>query len=240
MKTIKKIATLLLMGSILICGTDFEVFAAAEELTREVNDEYKSCYEQDVHMNITEEEQYFEVYSDGRTIRWEAQKVDDAVYAETDCYIRKESPNIESTDEKLIPQGTEVHRVGLSPNGWDLVELDREIYFVWYSCLTEDAPASYNTWEPAYDASKFQSMGVINWNGYRWTYYSQRVLPGGGLKIPGRHVGAYGFVCDENEYIVLASTTVAYGTVVETPFGMYGKVYDSGCAYGVMDCYCDW
>lgn len=32
------------------------------------------------------------------------------------------------------------------------------------------------------------SMGVKNYNGQRETYYSQRILPGGGLKIPGRHV----------------------------------------------------
>ena len=140
MKTIKKITSLLLMASILLCGANFEVFAAAEEPTREVNDEYMTCYEQDVHMNIIEEEEYFDVYSDGRTIRWEAQKVDDAVYAATNCYIRKSSPNIYDTDEQLIIKGTEMHRVGLSPNGWDLVELNREIYFVWYSCLTEDQP----------------------------------------------------------------------------------------------------
>ena len=144
MKIMKRIATLFLMGSILICGTDFGVFAAAEEPTREIDDEYKTCYEQDVHMNIKEEEYYFEVYSDGRTIRWEAQKVDDAVYAANNCYIRKESPNANSTDEQLIPKGTEMHRIGLSPNGWDLVEIDREIYFIWYSCLTEEQPMEGN------------------------------------------------------------------------------------------------
>lgn len=158
MKTIKKIATLLLMGSILICGTDFEVFAAAEELTREVDDEYKTCYEQDVHMNIKEEEYYFEVYSDGRTIRWEAQKVDDAVYAANNCYIRKESPNINSTDEQLIPKGTEIHRIGLSPNGWDLVEIDREIYFVWYSCLTDEEPTT-GTYLGTYQLTAYEWTG---------------------------------------------------------------------------------
>lgn len=240
MKRMKKIASLILAASFLICGADFGVFAAEKEPTREVDDEYQTCYERDVNMNIDEEENYFEVYSDGRTIRWEAQKVDDAVYAGCDCYIRKHSPNIESTDETLIAKGTEVHRVGLSPNGWDLVELDQEIYFIWYSCLTEDKPTTGTTWTAAYDATNFKSAGVISWGGYRWTWYSQRVLPGGGLKIPGRHVGDYGFIYDENEYICLASTSVAYGTVVETPFGRYGKVYDSGCAKGVMDCYCDW
>jgi len=83
-------------------------------------------------------------------------------------------------------------------------------------------------------------MGVLNWNGWRWTYYSQRVLPGGGLNIPGRHVDADGYVCDENEYICLASSTLAWGTVVDTPFGKPGRVYDSGCAADVLDVYVDW
>ena len=240
MKKIKKIASLLMAG-ILICGANFDVFAAEkEEPTREVKDEYKTCYQQDVEMNITEEDEYFEVCSKGKTIRWEAQKVDDAVYAAIDCFARKKSPNADYKEETVLSAGTKVHRVGLSPNGWDLIEIDQEIYFMWYDCLVEEEPNAGIVGEAAYDATKFKSMGVINWNGYRWTYYSQRVLPGGGLKIPGRHVGTYGFVCDENEYICLASTTVPYGTVVETPFGMYGKVYDSGCAYGTMDCYCDW
>ena len=240
MKKIKKIASFVLVAGFLICGTNFDVFAAEKEPTREVDEYYQTCYEEDVNMEITETDEYFEVCSEGRTIRWEAQKVDDAVYAACDCFARKQSPNVNSTDETTLSEGTEVHRVGLSPNGWDIIEIDREYYFVWFSCLTEKQSTVTKAFEAAYNPSDFQWMGVINWNGYRWTYYSQRVLPGGGLNIPGRHVGEYGFVCDENEYICLASTSVPYGTIVETPFGMYGKVYDSGCAYGVMDCYCDW
>ena len=240
MKISKRIASLFLAG-FLICVTNFEVFAADNEPARIVDDEYKTCYEENVNMNIVEEEEYFDIYSDGRTIKWEAQKVDDAMYADCTFYARKKSPNINYTDEIIIEEGSQVHRIGLSPNGWDIIEINKEFYFVWYSCLTENEPKLPSaTWTPAYDANNFQSAGVISWGGYKWTWYSQRVLPGGGLKIPGRHVGAYGFICDENEYICLASTTVSYGTVIETPFGMYGKVYDSGCAYGVMDCYCDW
>ena len=237
MKTTKKIASLFLAG-FLLCGTNLNVFATGEE-TRKVDDEYKTCYEEDVHMNIKEDDEYLEVYSDGRTIRWEAQKVDDAVYAACDCYARKESPNINSTDEIVIDKGTQVHRVGLSPNGWDIIEIDREFYFIWFSCLTEEKPSEVYC-EKIFDAATFKYNGVINWGGYRWTYYSQRVLPGPGLNIPGRHVGEDGFVCDENEYICLASSDLAKGTVVITPFGKYGKVYDCGCASGTLDCYCDW
>lgn len=84
--------------------------------------------------------------------------------------------------------------------------------------------------------------GGVYWNpntGLKETWYSQRVLPGGGLNIPGRHVNEEGFVCDGDGYICLASSTYAKGTVVDTSRGI-GKVYDSGCAPGTIDIYTDW
>lgn len=99
---------------------------------------------------------------------------------------------------------------------------------------------SYSGSPRLYEPSDFSWMGVLNWNGWRWTYYSQRVLPGGGLNIPGRHVDADGYVCDENNYICLASSTLAWGTIVDTPLGKPGRVYDSGCAADVLDVYVDW
>ena len=97
-------------------------------------------------------------------------------------------------------------------------------------------PITYSEYTP-YD---FMSAGVIYWGNWRWTWYSQNVLPGGGLCIPGRHVDDMGYVCDENEYICLAATSLFKGTVVDTPFGKQGKVYDSGCAYGTIDTYVAW
>ncbi len=84
------------------------------------------------------------------------------------------------------------------------------------------------------------TMGVIYWGGYRYTWYSELVLAGGGLNIEGRHVDTDGFVCDGEGYICVASGSLAKGTVVNTPFGRYGKVYDCGCAYDVIDCYVHW
>ena len=77
------------------------------------------------------------------------------------------------------------------------------------------------------------------YTGLKETWYSQRVLPGGGLRIPGRHVNNEGFVCDEDGYICLASSTYAKGTIIETSRGI-GKVYDCGCAPGIIDLYVDW
>lgn len=86
--------------------------------------------------------------------------------------------------------------------------------------------------------SQMKFRGVVNYAGYRYTYYSQSVLPGGGLRIPGRHVEK-GCVVDEDGYICVASSTHPKGTIVPTPLVEFpkGKVYDSGCAYGTIDLY---
>lgn len=84
-----------------------------------------------------------------------------------------------------------------------------------------------------------RSKGVVYYNGHRETWYSQKVLPGGGLKIPGRHVDSRGLVCDGDGYICVASSDLAKGTIVETSLGT-GKVYDCGCPKNTIDIYCDW
>lgn len=84
--------------------------------------------------------------------------------------------------------------------------------------------------------SDFMFRGVVNWGGYRFTYYSQQVLPGGGLKIDGRHVNAGGYVSDGDGYIVLAGSA-PMGTVYETPFGYKGKIYDRGTTGNHLDVY---
>lgn len=83
------------------------------------------------------------------------------------------------------------------------------------------------------------SKGVVYYNGHRETYYSQKVLPGNGLNIPGRYVAGDGTVRDADNYICVASSDLAKGTIVETSLGT-AKVYDSGCASGTIDIYTNW
>lgn len=105
-------------------------------------------------------------------------------------------------------------------------------------------------YEPAYwqavdtadgiSASEFQWLGVVEDDGVRYTWYSQNVLPGGGLdelNANGRHVEG-GYVVDGDGYIAVASSDYEKGTVIETPFGT-AKVYDTGCASGTIDVYTD-
>ncbi len=84
-----------------------------------------------------------------------------------------------------------------------------------------------------------RSKGVVYYNGHKETWYSQKVLPGGGLHIPGRHVDENGLIRDGDGYICVASSDLPKGTLIETSLGM-AKVYDSGCASGTIDIYTDW
>lgn len=106
-------------------------------------------------------------------------------------------------------------------------------------CIVEDTVLQYD-YDAIYTPADFQNMGIIDWGGWCWTFYSQQAMPGEGLIIPGRHVDYNGYVCDENDYICLASSSLDKGTVVDTPFGKMGKVYDCGCLNYILDVYVDW
>lgn len=85
------------------------------------------------------------------------------------------------------------------------------------------------------------AKGAIYFNGHKETYYSQRVLPGYSLNIPGRHVADDGTVRDGNGYICVAANPsfMAKGSVLITSLGP-AKVYDSGCSHGIIDIYVNW
>ena len=83
--------------------------------------------------------------------------------------------------------------------------------------------------------------GTLNFNGHKETFYSEKVLPGNGLRIPGRHVADDGTIRDENGFICVAADPgfLAKGTILITSLGP-AKVYDCGCAYGTVDIYVNW
>ncbi len=84
-------------------------------------------------------------------------------------------------------------------------------------------------------------LGALFFNGHKETYYSEHVLPGGGLDIPGRHVADDGTIRDEDGYICVAADPefLPEGATVLTTLGP-AKVYDCGCAYGTVDVYVSW
>jgi len=85
------------------------------------------------------------------------------------------------------------------------------------------------------------SRGAQYFDGHKETYYSQNVLPGPGLNIPGRHVADDGTIRDGEGYISVAAdpSFMARGTTLMTSMGP-AKVYDTGCAYGTIDIYVNW
>lgn len=110
------------------------------------------------------------------------------------------------------------------------VERPLDLSFSLFEDTSGDKPAAL------YTLAQFMSSGVVNWGGYRFTYYSQQVLPGGGLAIPGRHVSEAGYVTDADGYIVLAGSAPK-GSVFPTPFGADGKIYDRGTVGNHLDVY---
>ena len=94
--------------------------------------------------------------------------------------------------------------------------------------------------ERLYEPADFQFQGVIHYGGWRWTWYTSRILPGQGLYLPGRHDTEDGYICDGDEYVCIASVDLPQGTIVDTPFGYQGKVYDTGCPHGTLDVYVNW
>lgn len=91
------------------------------------------------------------------------------------------------------------------------------------------------------DGGLTKRRGAIFYNGHRETYYSEKVLPGNGLRIPGRHVADDGTIRDADGYICVAADPafMPKGSTLITSLGP-AKVYDCGCAYGTIDIYVSW
>ena len=84
-----------------------------------------------------------------------------------------------------------------------------------------------------------KAKGKVKFQGHYETWYSQRVLPGGGLRIPGRHVDGRGLVCDGDGYICVATKLVPMGSTIQTSLGM-GKRYDTCGGSNIVDIYTNW
>ena len=87
-----------------------------------------------------------------------------------------------------------------------------------------------------YKGRSFKRVGHGRYNGCSWTWYTTRQYPDrkNALGIKGKHIDKKrGFVLDKDGYICLASGrgNKKKHAIVPTPFGKYGKVYDTNGGY---------
>lgn len=83
--------------------------------------------------------------------------------------------------------------------------------------------------------------GKIRCFGHLETWYSTNEAAGKATarEIPGKHIADDGTIRDEKGYICVASSDLAFYTIVMTSVGP-GKVYDCGCSSGTIDVYTNW
>lgn len=172
---------------------------------------------------------------------------------EEETHLKEQKESYKETEEQLSQQ-KESLKVKAAATSTDLSELQTKIQELKAAeekkkeeaAKAEKAPSSDSSGNKKYNYPSGPGqlnpwVGVVYFNGHRETYYSQRVLPGYGLKIPGRHVASDGTIRDSSNYICVAAHLDEYsrGQVVQTSLGP-GKVYDTGCAKGTIDLYTDW
>jgi hypothetical protein len=95
----------------------------------------------------------------------------------------------------------------------------------------------------SYSSDEFRYLGEIYDDEFCYKWYSQQVLPGDGLFIPGRYVDDEGYVRDEDGNLCVASNRYPIGTQIEVPFGDgYAVVYDTyeDEEDNLIDVYTDW
>ena len=145
----------------------------------------------------------------------------------TGAYIRMKMDAIEKRVSEIIEQ---YEQEQAEQQAWE------EQQAAYYEPTYYDYAPSYSGYN-----NDFQQLGTINDGKHEYSWYSQRVLPGGGLDAlnnNGRHVSSDGFICDGDGYIAVASCDYEQGTVIDTPFGE-AKVYDYCPTSGTVDVYTD-
>ncbi len=145
----------------------------------------------------------------------------------------------------ITPMPTETETVTVEPVP---TNVENQLASVSPQAPLENAERSFNGTPLQYDAAYEVSdvrltkrAGRINFDNHQETYYSEKVLPGGGLDIPGRHVAQDGTIRDELGYICVAANEsyLPKGSTVMTSLGP-AKVYDTGPEVGVVDIYVSW
>lgn len=159
--------------------------------------------------------------------------------------VRKQ-PNTTSEIVGLLSKGKIVKVKHTQNQNWDKIKYEDQICYVCNTYLEKVSKEELQQIENilssrAISLEEFHYKGIIDWNGWKWTYYLMSQFPGStSTPVQGRYVNDEGFVCDNEGYIILASVDLSPYTIVNTPFGYQGKVYDTGCPSGILDVYVNW
>lgn len=111
--------------------------------------------------------------------------------------------------------------------------------------IVDEENVSYHE-EPSYEKTSYipneegvltKSGGVNSYGGHTETWYSSNVLRH--YQISEWSTDDNGVYRDSDGYVVVASSDLAKGSIVNTSHGQ-GKVYDSGCDEGIIDIYTSW
>lgn len=128
---------------------------------------------------------------------------------------------------KKVKRNTAVTLVR-SGKKWAVVKYQKKRYVTNKRFLnTEKLPGKKKS---AYYINYLHTKGPVTWHGRKYTYYTSRILPIYKLPVPGLHLDSNGMWCDKWDYIVLGSSRAnkANRVIFATPFGKFGKVYDTG------------
>ena len=186
--------------------------------------------------------EYF-MHSDWLTMQVPEKDTEDETVTETsnDNVVEVSADEIPEQESHVEEESSEESEeiVGDTTEYSDDYEDDNAVDYTYTEDTDELGYPSYMLYSPDY----FKENGVIEYDGYYFTYYSELVMPGEGLYIPGRWTDEYGFVRDGNGNLCLASNTpetMDRFSTVYTPWGL-GVIYDYGTGNdAVIDVYVGW
>ena len=147
MKMKTRLASLFITAGFLICNYQTTVNATtlkedtSEDTIEEriVDEQYEYDY-YEYPMGFDQREDAFYIRNSySSTIEWEVEPADEQIWTNTEVYGRY-IPNMNIRTGVFLDYGTEVHLIGYSPNGWDVIEYDGLRYLLWHEYWSAEEP----------------------------------------------------------------------------------------------------
>jgi hypothetical protein len=166
-------------------------------------------------------------------------RIESSITSANLVFSRNELNNSELLKE-LLPVDSEIVPASLQKTNAEMYD-EMSVEELENALMEGRLPMEYSALY-TYSANRLSvSRGALYFNGHKETYYSEKVLPGNSLNIPGRHVAEDGTIRDGDGFICVAANPeyMPRHTILITSLGP-AKVYDTGCDYGTIDIYVSW